>query len=436
MARSTVYNAVGNVTQVTEGGVTTSYTYDSIDQLLSETRSGYSCAYTYDANGNRATRTLNGLVETYTCDSADKLTGVTWTGGSKTYGYDAAGRTTSVTTSAGVTSLAYDYEGRVTGIPYPKGGTNSFSYNGLDARTSMTDSAGSKTFKRNGIGVTSSVLSDGLANFTPGLSERRGGASTFMHSGIKNANAQTSSSQTVSATNQYDAFGNLCSSTGTWKGPFGYGGGFGYQSDADSGLKLLGHRYYDSSTGRFLSRDPARDGRNWFSYCENCPVLSSDPAGLAVFLGIKASIYAGFFGLDLDFGININSDGSKSWQAHATGGVGLGLEAGFSPTIAVTEDQEDAAFSGMLGGGGLSASIGPVDLHANGTKQGRASLGISPIQEGLSAKIDLLSYVWQTEPIHPSYQPYLTDWHTLLPDSDKIRRLYGPSTIYRLGGPR
>ena len=29
-------------------------------------------------------------------------------------------------------------------------------------------------------------------------------------------------------------------------GPFGFAGGYGYQEDADSGLKLLGHRYYDS----------------------------------------------------------------------------------------------------------------------------------------------------------------------------------------------
>jgi RHS repeat-associated protein len=54
---------------------------------------------------------------------------------------------------------------------------------------------------------------------------------------------------------------------------------FGYQRDDDSGLMLLGHRYYDSSTGRFLSRDPIGDGSNWYSYCRNNPVALSDPAG-------------------------------------------------------------------------------------------------------------------------------------------------------------
>ena len=45
-------------------------------------------------------------------------------------------------------------------------------------------------------------------------------------------------------------------------------------------MKLLGHRYYDSDTGRFLTRDPIKDGRNWYSYCENSPVSFFDGYGL------------------------------------------------------------------------------------------------------------------------------------------------------------
>jgi hypothetical protein len=43
---------------------------------------------------------------------------------------------------------------------------------------------------------------------------------------------------------------------------------------------LLGHRYYDASTGRFLTRDPIKDGRNWYVYCENKPTCWVDPTGL------------------------------------------------------------------------------------------------------------------------------------------------------------
>jgi RHS repeat-associated protein len=63
--------------------------------------------------------------------------------------------------------------------------------------------------------------------------------------------------------------------------PFGFAARHGYQSDADTGLQRLGHRFYDPATGRFLSRDPIRDGYNWYNYCGNDPVNKVDPQGLA-----------------------------------------------------------------------------------------------------------------------------------------------------------
>jgi RHS repeat-associated protein len=125
---------------------------------------------------------------------------------------------------------------------------------------SKSDSVGSHTFKRAGAGVTAPVLSDGFASYTPGVSERRNNATTYYHAGLKNVERQTDSSITYTAQRQHDAFGNIVSSGGTWKGPFGYGGHFGYQEDKDSGLRMLWHSYYDSSTGRFLTRDPIKDG--------------------------------------------------------------------------------------------------------------------------------------------------------------------------------
>ncbi|HRI43297.1 MAG TPA: RHS repeat-associated core domain-containing protein [Fimbriimonadaceae bacterium] len=64
------------------------------------------------------------------------------------------------------------------------------------------------------------------------------------------------------------------------QGPFGYGGPYGYQTDPDHGLMLLGHRYYEADTGRFLTRDPIKDGRNWYGYCAGSPNIFADPSGL------------------------------------------------------------------------------------------------------------------------------------------------------------
>lgn len=157
--------------------------------------------------------------------------------------------------------------------------TNTFDYNGLNTRVEKVDSAGTAAFLRDGVGVTDAVLDDGSAVYTPG-GEVRSSAKTTFHAGIKNSDLQTDGSQAVSASRLYDAFGNVLSSAGTWTSPFGNAGQFGYQEDLDSEFKLLGHRYLDSSTGRFLTRDPIKDGRNWYGYCENNPLASVDPIGL------------------------------------------------------------------------------------------------------------------------------------------------------------
>jgi len=199
----------------------------------------------------------------------------------KSYGYDAAGRTTSVVSSAGTTTLAYDYEGRISMITYPSSATNSFTYNGLDTRVGKVDSAGTTTYRRDGDDVLSPVLEAGGTKFTPGISRRTGTTSAFFHPDRLDSNTrQTSTAQGSIASRQYDAFGNVAASSGTWTGQFGFAGGEGYQEDPDSGLQLLGHRYYDSSTGRFLTRDPIKDGRNWYGYCKNNPHKFIDPEGL------------------------------------------------------------------------------------------------------------------------------------------------------------
>ena len=89
----------------------------------------------------------------------------------------------------------------------------------------------------------------------------------------------TSSTQSATDSILYDGFGMTLSRSGTTPTPFGFVGAGQYQTDADSGLQLLGHRYYDPSVGRFITRDPAKEGRNWYGYCENSPLSSVDVSG-------------------------------------------------------------------------------------------------------------------------------------------------------------
>src|SRR6187402_2390780 len=60
--------------------------------------------------------------------------------------------------------------------------------------------------------------------------------------------------------------------------PSDFGGQYGYYTDLGTGLLLLGHRYYDPGTGRFINRDPIgySGGVNQYRYAGNNPINDSD----------------------------------------------------------------------------------------------------------------------------------------------------------------
>ncbi len=280
-------NNAGIITAESQASLySVSYGYDNAYQLTSETRTGtaaYDYDYTYDAVGNRLTKYDGTTTESYTYDDADKLTAA----GSKSYGYDNAGNLTSVTVGGNTTTLAWDYAGRLSGITYPSTATNSFNYNDLGQRTSKTDSGGTSATLFNG----SRVLADSRADYTTGgltglISERASGTTLYNHGDqLGSTRGQTNSAESVTASRERDAWGNVVASTETLAGPFGYAGGATYRQDTDSGLVLLGARYYDPSVGRFISRDPLRycgGDPNIYRYCSNAPTRFTDPLGMAL----------------------------------------------------------------------------------------------------------------------------------------------------------
>ncbi|MBL8065430.1 MAG: hypothetical protein JNM34_06175 [Chthonomonadaceae bacterium] len=281
-SQSYAYRADGRISSHTLDGTATTFDYDEEGQILTETKGSVVSSYTYDGNYNRLTKAVTGQpTETYSYDDADRLLSVASSAGTKGFTYDNDGRCTSETWNSNVVkTYSWDPDGRMTSAT-GSWGTRSYAYNGFGARVAETGGEGRQWFRR-GPSVTAPVLKDGVNRYTPGTSLRAlaGGTSTFQHGGLKSLDAQTDASQAVSGTKTYDAFGATASSTGSWQGQSGFGGGFGYQSDSDTGLQLLGHRYYDPTTGRFLSRDPAKDGPNWYAYCLNDPVNGADPSGL------------------------------------------------------------------------------------------------------------------------------------------------------------
>src|SRR4029077_7724365 len=90
--------------------------------------------------------------------------------------------------------------------------------------------------------------------------------------------ALTDSAQTVRRQYIFNAFGGVYSCIGCdtyrWKGAFWFG--------PDVNIYYMRHRWYEPSTGRFLSEDPLGQSPalNPYSFARNDPVNAADPTGL------------------------------------------------------------------------------------------------------------------------------------------------------------
>ena len=76
---------------------------------------------------------------------------------------------------------------------------------------------------------------------------------------------------------EYDVFGAIRSEVGTSDNPRKF---TGKEYESDVKLYYFAARYYDPYIGRFVSRDPAGQGVNWYAYAANNPLKFIDPTGL------------------------------------------------------------------------------------------------------------------------------------------------------------
>lgn len=79
---------------------------------------------------------------------------------------------------------------------------------------------------------------------------------------------------------EYEAFGSILSENGIRSFTPSFTGKL---LDECSLLYYFNARWYDSEMGRFTTQAPARDGGNWYGYCNNSPLNYTDPTGLAYY---------------------------------------------------------------------------------------------------------------------------------------------------------
>ena len=279
-------------------------------RLVSETADTFSANYTYDTFGNRATKQQikDGVTSNtaYTYDLADRLTYLYEASGENaseiTYTYDNAGNlinrlkgfyeplsnneyeSISVTTGTSpyVDMFAYNALGQLTSADIG-GNVSSYTYDADGLRNSIT-SIGATT---NLVNISGNVVSEITPNGTASY-YRAGNQIMYSNNGTANNvytyNGHGDVIKVGTDVYTYDAFGNTLAESTNGQ-PFRYCGEY---QDLCSGLIYLRNRYYDPSIGRFITEDPARDGLNWYVYCDNNPVMFVDRNGLSITIsGIK-----------------------------------------------------------------------------------------------------------------------------------------------------
>jgi RHS repeat-associated protein len=276
----------------------TTLRYDHVYRQTEETKrdSGnnviYSLGYGYDAVGNRTTRTLGGVTITNVYDDNDKLTSASGGGQSATFGYDSNGNMTSVSgTMYGSKTLVYNDDNRLTSMTY--GGVTDLYYYRYSGQRHRARLAG--TYYRylyNGERVLEELSDAGSmqARYTTEndsyygqwlhLYRPSGSLSRFpMYDNIGSARGLLDASGTATDWYELDTFGGQVSSSGTTPNPYRFGGAWGYITDP-SGFLQLGQRFYWPEVGRFIHQDPARAEENLYAYVNSRPTRLADPTGL------------------------------------------------------------------------------------------------------------------------------------------------------------
>jgi RHS repeat-associated protein len=264
------------------------YSYDLVGRLMTEVRDSTTTDYRYDAVGNRTLVRVNGTVtQSRGYNAANQVTNPGWTyefgrlktDGTTTYSYDAMDRLTSYV-QGGVT-FAMSYHGESMVAQYRNGvrqlglvhntvtGANSTLLRLHDARNPSIVVNTSYMYNVNGQPVWSSETIGSTSTQRIPLTDHIG---------------------TVFQEYQPAANGSIPKASNTWGEPInGVGAELrfaGEFQDGQSGLVFLRARWYQPSSGTFLTRDPFAGfpttpySQHQYQYGHSNPVSNTDPSGL------------------------------------------------------------------------------------------------------------------------------------------------------------
>jgi len=289
-----VYDANGNAQSITRSNGAASYSYDALNRLTSDTQSGQvTHTLDYDRNGNRTAQTANAVTDNYgyvvnsnqlnsdpqgsvTHDNAGNR--LSDHGGARTFEYNNAGRLFKVYESGSLVAT--------------------YIYNALGQRTRKTTTSGTTVYHYDLAGLLISETSDTGApqkdyvylNGMPVAQIDTDGSTdsvNYIHDDhLGTPRRATDADGTVTWTWGSDAFGTTAANDD----PDNDGVATiinlrfpGQYYDAETQLHYNYFRYYDPSSGRYVTSDPIGlgGGSNTYGYVGGNPLAYIDLLGLA-----------------------------------------------------------------------------------------------------------------------------------------------------------
>jgi len=265
-----------------------------------DTQGASNVGFAYDSNGRRTSLALpNGVVASYSYDAASQLTGINYQGGvlapaNLTYSYDLAGRRVGVggslastqlptavssavynannqLTQWGTTAMTYDANGNTLAdgmnsyvwdarnrLASADNNGASFAYDPLGRRVSKTVLSTTTNFLYDGANAVQEFGTLPTANLLTGGVDERFTRTTATETDNYLTDAQGSTVTLTDAVGNsvaqysYAPFGSLSASGATTSNSYTY---TGRESDG-LGINYYQARYYNPTTGRFLSEDP------------------------------------------------------------------------------------------------------------------------------------------------------------------------------------
>jgi RHS repeat-associated protein len=277
------YDKTGSITQVYESveNTTETYGYDLLDRIIWGNGSWGNTGYTYDPVGNRLSKSNGGSTIAYSYDCMDRITSATglgfdWDGNGNmvykhdgayawNYTYDTLNRLTAVHKDGDLSALyTYDASGRRVRSWDTVDGSTDYVYSGLQ----IIDEINSGTHERH-------IYAGGMhiASNTTGTVE-------YYHvDHLGSTRLKTAANGSAIYKSNYEPFGPGSGESGSED--YRYTG----KREDTTGLYYFGARYYDPTTGRFITRDTVfgeledPQSLNRYVYCRNNPQKYTDPDG-------------------------------------------------------------------------------------------------------------------------------------------------------------